>query len=164
MVSSKSACVSAVVIIGLLQMCPAPPAIAAAIAGGVAAGVLGAAGAICDKYCPDVHTRRAFATSLLAKRGLPAGVSQADIDQCTQELNSQYNEQGLAVNIYHTSDTSVRVDNVPPACMDLATVLTGEPAQAGGPIPIPMGSSSLEYENMSVKDLEALSSALGVPY
>lgn len=59
---------------------------------------------------------------------------------------------------------AVRVDNVPPACMDLATVLTGEPAQAGGPIPIPMGSSSLEYENMSVKDLEALSSALGVPY
>ena len=46
--------------------------------------------------------------------------------------------------------------------MNLATVLTGDPAQAGGPVPIPMSSSSLEYQGLTVEDRQNLSAALQV--
>lgn len=45
--------------------------------------------------------------------------------------------------------------------MNLATVLTGNPAQAGGPVPIPMGSDSLQYQNIKAEDRQGLSHALG---
>lgn len=46
--------------------------------------------------------------------------------------------------------------------MNLATVLTGNPAQAGGPVPVPMGSSSLQYTEMTGQDRRNLADALGV--
>lgn len=45
--------------------------------------------------------------------------------------------------------------------MNLATVLTGNPAQAGGPVPVPMGSDSLQYNGLSGEDRQNLANALG---
>lgn len=45
--------------------------------------------------------------------------------------------------------------------MNLATVLTGDPAQAGGPVPIPLGSDSLQYQGITVEDRQNLANALG---
>lgn len=50
----------------------------------------------------------------------------------------------------------VRVDGVPPACMNLATVIAGQPSQEGGPVPIPMGSDSLQYNDLSQDNLREL--------
>lgn len=44
--------------------------------------------------------------------------------------------------------------------MTLATILTGVPAQDGGPVPIPMGSASLEYHGMTADDMIQLQSTL----
>lgn len=45
--------------------------------------------------------------------------------------------------------------------MNLATVLTGNPAQAGGPVPVPMSSNSLQYNGLSGQDRRNLADALG---
>lgn len=55
---------------------------------------------------------------------------------------------------------AVQVDNVPAACMNLATVLLDDPAQSGGPVPIVMGSSSLQYNGMSSDQIQELKDAL----
>jgi hypothetical protein len=44
--------------------------------------------------------------------------------------------------------------------MNLATVLLDKPAQAGGPVPVPMGSASLEYHGLSAQDKKDLQAAL----
>lgn len=44
--------------------------------------------------------------------------------------------------------------------MNLATVLTGNPTQEGGPRPTPMGSDSLDYSGVSDDDLRQLGQAL----
>lgn len=44
--------------------------------------------------------------------------------------------------------------------MNLATVLLSDPAQAGGPVPTPLGSSSLEYTGMNSDQLQELQDAL----
>ena len=60
-----------------------------------------------------------------------------------------------------TTYVAILVKNVPPACMTLATVITDKPAQEGGAFPIPMGTDSLKYTNVSAADREALAKALG---
>lgn len=105
MVSSKSVLVTIAAAAGLLQMCPAPQAVVAAIAGGVAAGVIGGGASICTKYCPDAKVRRAMAFTQLVRRQLPPGVSQESIDQCTQQLNDQYNNGGGSVEITDSGET-----------------------------------------------------------
>lgn len=45
--------------------------------------------------------------------------------------------------------------------MNLATVCTGNPAQAGGLITVSMGSASLQYNSLSGEDHQNLGSALG---
>lgn len=44
--------------------------------------------------------------------------------------------------------------------MNLATVLLDDPAQSGGPVPIVMGSSSLQYNGMSSDQIQELKDAL----
>lgn len=55
---------------------------------------------------------------------------------------------------------AARADDVPPACMNLAAVLLDNPAQAGGPVPTPMGSASLEYTGLTEQDKTDLQNAL----
>lgn len=65
----------------------------------------------------------------------------------------------FAVLIIHVA---ILVASVPPECMVLATVLSGNAAQEGGPIPIPMGVDSLQYTGVSAEDRRKLSEALGM--
>ncbi len=179
MVSTKVAIVSLASAVGLFQMCPAPPAVIAAVAGGVAAGAVGGGATLCAKWCPDPRNKRSVDYSMLTARDLPPGVSQESLDQCTQQINEQ-KDKGISVEITSNSEDSkcipqempfqdisliqliaIDVANVPPACMNLATVLTGNPAQAGGPVPIPMGSDKLQYTGIKGEDRQNLAKALG---
>ncbi|KAJ6094997.1 hypothetical protein N7467_002510 [Penicillium canescens] len=87
---------------------------------------------------------------------LPAGVSQESWQQCQDQLN----EPGVHVEISGSTPDTVHVDGVPPACMNLATVITGRPTQEGGPVPVPMGSASLDYHGVTADDLTKLGQAL----
>lgn len=40
--------------------------------------------------------------------------------------------------------------------MNLATVITGQPSQDGGPVPIPMGSDSLQYNDIDEDHMREL--------
>ncbi|KAL4922575.1 hypothetical protein BDW62DRAFT_196579 [Aspergillus aurantiobrunneus] len=128
-------------ILSLTQFCPAPWPVVGAVAGGLGGG------AIAGGISAGAGNRR---------RSLPAGVSQESVDQCTQEINSQ----AAPVNVYSTGAESARADNVPPACMNLAAVLLDEPAQAGGPVPVPVGSASLEYHGLSGQQKQELQEIL----
>lgn len=114
MVSATSALITIAAAAGLLQMCPAPPAIVAAVAGGVAAGAVGGGATLCARYCPGmknpkrIQTRskkiadlRPYTTGPNGKRDfevfarqLPPGVSQESINQCTGQINDQQNNGG----------------------------------------------------------------------
>lgn len=122
---------AAIALTCLFQPCPAPPVLAAigmtvgeaagvgaglgggAIAGGIGAGTKG-------------HKKR-------QENHLPAAAQAI----CQQQLH------GVTVQVSKVGENNVRFDNVPPACMTLASVFLGQnrPGQAQ---PIPMGSASLQ--------------------
>ena len=122
MVSSKTFGASAIAVIGLVQMCPAPIEVVAAVIGGVVSSVndqrrlIGipktiaylvfpqVSGGIAGGISAGVSKRAAFVGSIL-KRDLPPGVSQESIDMCQSDINAQFNNDGTAVNVYSTSDT-----------------------------------------------------------
>ncbi|KAJ5645176.1 hypothetical protein N7507_011187 [Penicillium longicatenatum] len=129
------------------------------VAGGVSGGV-GAAESS-KRGIQQAHARDFLAPYLNNRdvkkiRSLPAGVSQESLDLCTKQIN----EQSQPVHVYSESATSARADNVPAACMDLATVILDNPTQDGGPVPTPMGSASLEYTGLSSQDKTDLQNAL----
>lgn len=172
MVSVKTIVVSGVAATGLVQMCPAPFLIPIITAVGSA---IGGAGAICSKLCPQRHRRDELLSNVA--RALPPGVAQYNMDICSNQIKAQ-DAAGTKVMLSNVDDTSkcptqlphhlltyvtaILVDNMPPACMVLATVLTGHATQEGGPIPIPMSNKSIRYINMSVNDRMEVSKALGV--
>lgn len=45
----------------------------------------------------------------MGKRDLPAGVSQESVDQCVDQINGQFNDAGIVVNVYRTSDNGMSV-------------------------------------------------------
>jgi hypothetical protein len=55
---------------------------------------------------------------------------------------------------------TVRLDGLPAACMDLATVLTGDPTQDGGPVPTPMGSAAIQYSDLTDDEWHQVYNAL----
>ncbi|UNI21215.1 hypothetical protein JDV02_007225 [Purpureocillium takamizusanense] len=164
MVSTTLPVISLAAAVGLLQMCPAPfitEAIWSGIAAGVVGGTLGAGATMCAKYCPSPKLRRHAASfNTLMARDYPPGVSQESIDQCTQQLNEQ-KDRGIQVFFTNVDDATVDIDHLPPACMNLVTVLSGNPAQAGGPVPIPMGSDKVQFRNLTPEDRQNLGHALG---
>lgn len=176
MVSVKTIVVSGIAATGMVQMCPAPFMIPIITAVGTA---IGGAGAICSKLCPQRHRRDELLSNVA--RALPPGVAQYNMDICSNQIKAQ-DAAGTKVMLSNVDDTSmypppffcihtqrllthgpaILVDNMPPACMVLATVLTGHATQEGGPIPIPMSNKSLRYINMSIQDRMEVAKALGV--
>ena len=53
------------------------------------------------------------------------------------------------------------MDNIPPTCMVLATVLLGNPAL--GPHPIPMGAASLQWNDVNPDTINLIRKAFGLP-
>ncbi|KAJ6001304.1 hypothetical protein N7522_006531 [Penicillium canescens] len=161
---SKAVFMGSAGLLAFTQVCPAAitEVLIGVLGGVVAGGVSGGVGAAesSKRDIEQVHARDFLAPYLNNNvkkiRSLPPGVSQESLDQCTQQIN----DQGTPVNVYSISDTAARADNVPAACMDLATVILSDPAQAGGPVPTPMGSSSLQYNGLSSKDKTDLQNAL----
>lgn len=101
---SKAIFMGSAGILAFTQVCPAAVAdvligiLGGVVAGGVSGGI-GAAESSKRDYSP-VHARD-LRPLFLNARGLPAGVSQESMDQCTQQINAQSNP----VNVYSTSDT-----------------------------------------------------------
>lgn len=142
----------------LLQLCPAPPlaaigigaAEAASVVGGVGGGaVAGGIGYAASKQKAKKPPRSAEGQDALAGLNLPEEAA----DDCREELRS------ATVNVSPADNNGVRFDGVPPACMTLANVFLGQNT-LGQPVPIPMGSASLQYENLSPDELQTLQNAL----
>jgi hypothetical protein len=60
-----------------------------------------------------------------------------------------------------TRNADFRIDNIPATCMVLATVMGGDPAL--GPHPIPMGSSSLQWNNVNKEFINSVRKVYGLP-
>ncbi|KNG88680.1 hypothetical protein ANOM_003089 [Aspergillus nomiae NRRL 13137] len=82
---------------------------------------------------------------ILASFPQPAG------DLCNDQL------KGVTVEFIPTGPGGFRIDNVPPACMTLATLFLEGP---GSPSPIPLGSASLGFSNISDDGLQRLQAIL----
>ncbi|BCR96745.1 uncharacterized protein AKAW2_30064S [Aspergillus luchuensis] len=105
---------------------------------------------------------RGFAGNLLYI-GLNGNVKRADINGETLSKRQSwpgvpdYNIQmchdaniGRTVTVTQTSTSSMRIENVAPECMNLATLFTEQGT------PIPCGSACLEYVNLSAEDNQKL--------
>jgi uncharacterized protein YgfB (UPF0149 family) len=81
-------------------MCPAPfaaigPVVGAAVTGAVSGAVNAAVG------------RREIAVAFMGKRDLPPGVSQQSVDQCVDQIDGQFNDAGIVVNVYRANDNGM---------------------------------------------------------
>ncbi|KAL4744287.1 hypothetical protein BDW72DRAFT_199744 [Aspergillus terricola var. indicus] len=145
-----------------IQYCPAPFLALAgplAISGATAAAADGAlasmAGGAIAGGIGQIEKRTLKGWRSWKRFDLPAGVSQESFQQCQDQLGTTG-----TVQLSGLEPDGVRVDNVPPACMNLATVITGNPTQEGGAMPIVMGSASLEYHGLTQDELAQLGEAL----
>lgn len=149
----------ALTLVVLFQPCPAPPlaaigigaaeaaSLGGGIAGGAVAGGIGVGASKSNKNNGPHHkTKRQDA---LAGLNLP---EQAAND-CRGQLSTAH------VNVSPAGDNGVRFDGVPPACMTLAAVFLGQNGNSRSP-PIPMGSASLQYSNLTPEELQTLQNAL----
>ncbi|KAI1073702.1 hypothetical protein F5B20DRAFT_586975 [Whalleya microplaca] len=83
----------------------------------------------------------------------PCNVPKYNFDQC--------HDQAVSAGITSSIPTAgeARFDNVPPACMDLAGVLTGS-CGGDGPRVDPCGSACLHYTGLADTDFAKISNAL----
>lgn len=146
-----------------LQGTPAPvaplvaPLIAAATSPmgvGIISGVVSsAAGAGISKAIGRRHAAFAHAQKMarevaadMEKRDgpppAPAGVNQFNWDECFYAAKESHMTVTGPVG-----DNNIRVEGIPPACMNLAAFISGGQGDMGRPIPC--GSACIEYTNMT---------------
>ncbi|KAI4139939.1 MAG: hypothetical protein LQ341_004022 [Variospora aurantia] len=160
---SKSSLASiALTLVVLFQPCPAPPlaaigfgvaeaaSIAGGIGGGALAGGIGVAAANSNKEDSDGGKMMA-----LKRQDALSGLHLPE--QAANDCRGQL--QTANVNVSPVGVNGVRFDGVPSACMTLATVFLGDNPQADS-APIPMGSASLQYNNLTPDELQTLQNAL----
>ncbi|KAK5557070.1 hypothetical protein LTR46_004881 [Exophiala xenobiotica] len=91
---------------------------------------------------------------------VPAGVPEYNFRMCQYDIIKMgTNNQSLVFE--QPQPQSIRVDNVPSTCMVLSTVLLGNPDL--GPHPVPMGSASLQWNNVDPKAINEIRQAFGQP-
>ncbi|KAJ8115698.1 hypothetical protein ONZ43_g4610 [Nemania bipapillata] len=83
----------------------------------------------------------------------PCNVPQYNFDLCHDQL------AGVHIDSSIPAPGEARFDGVPPACMVLATTLTGA-CGASGPGVFPCGSACLYYTQLTDEELATLSSAI----
>ncbi|KAK1751485.1 hypothetical protein QBC47DRAFT_308050 [Echria macrotheca] len=83
----------------------------------------------------------------------PCNVPKYNFDICRDQLHSQ----GQVWSSIPSAGVG-RFENVPPACMNLAVVLSGT-CDGSGPRPTPCGSACIEYSGLSDDDFRRISSA-----
>ncbi|KAJ8133202.1 hypothetical protein O1611_g415 [Lasiodiplodia mahajangana] len=84
----------------------------------------------------------------------PCDVLQSSFDLCHDQL------AGTHVDSSIPGPGKARFDGVPPACMDLAAVLTGNCGAPDGPGVIVCGSACLHYSGLTDEELAILSSTI----
>ncbi|KAI4603746.1 hypothetical protein LQW54_004827 [Pestalotiopsis sp. IQ-011] len=145
---TTTATVAAVAFVQLTQagfLALIPEAVVAGI--GAASGVVSAAGTVTGLVLNNTKARsvprgRAFRR---------AEMNQAAWDSCHDQLGS------ASLHFSNPQNSDVLVEGIPSSCMTLATVITGK-YDAGNPIP--EGSDSILFQNMSSDDMKALQDAL----
>ncbi|GAT26316.1 hypothetical protein ASPFODRAFT_187257 [Aspergillus luchuensis CBS 106.47] len=126
--------------LSLIPSCPAPP-VAALIITGLAAPL---AGNLLYIGLNGNVKRADINGETLSKRQSWPGVPDYNIQMC-HDANI-----GRTVTVTQTSTSSMRIENVAPECMNLATLFTEQGT------PIPCGSACLEYVNLSAEDNQKL--------
>ncbi|KAH8699230.1 hypothetical protein BGW36DRAFT_358733 [Talaromyces proteolyticus] len=131
----------------MVQFCPAPPAILEGV-------LLGAAGAFPAGVLITLKTlqRRNHIEIEMRDEDAFASFPQPAGSLCKSELNQS--------QVVFTSPSSgtLRIDGVPPACMTLSDTLIGQNSEDHAPTP--MGSASLQYQNLSQEMEDRLHSVL----
>ncbi|KAJ2906293.1 hypothetical protein MKZ38_002372 [Zalerion maritima] len=87
-----------------------------------------------------------------APQTAPEGVPQFEFERCYEAV------QGVTVTASSPAAGAIQFDNVPAYCMNLATVLVGDPVN--GPYPTPCGSACLVYNDLSDAQFNQLVGAL----
>ncbi|KAE8164012.1 hypothetical protein BDV40DRAFT_298949 [Aspergillus tamarii] len=77
--------------------------------------------------------------------------TQPEGDLCNGQLKD------VTIEFVPTGPGAFRIDNVPPACMTLATIFLNGP---DSPDPIPLGSASLGFSGISDDELQRLQAIL----
>ncbi|GAP84638.1 hypothetical protein SAMD00023353_1101730 [Rosellinia necatrix] len=135
--------------IALVQFCPAPflAAIPAAAAAGISAvsAAVGAAGTVAGAVVAGVKDRREVHPHRRQEQ------NQLAWSICRDQLTT------ASLTFSSPMAGNVLVEGMPPACMTLATVITGQ-FNVGNPIP--MGSSSILFQNLSSEDMQEIQNAL----
>ncbi|KAI0430340.1 hypothetical protein F5Y09DRAFT_307870 [Xylaria sp. FL1042] len=109
----------------------------------------------CVKGKPDILNTSDIPKMKVERQDVgTCNVPQYNFDQCHQELTV------TTVMTSLPEAGEAQFDNVPPACMVLATVLTGTCPGGNGPTIYPCGSACLHYSGLTDDELGALSSAL----
>jgi hypothetical protein len=167
------AAVSATAMLSMVQYAPAPFLLlteaAVETAGAVAAAVGSLGGAVLGGAASASVAHGISSSTRRSPIDLPAGVSQHSWDLCKGELDGAHVKFSGTTNCKSQimpapDDTlltvTVRLDGLPAACMDLATVLTGDPTQDGGPVPTPMGSAAIQYSDLTDDEWHQVYNAL----
>ncbi|GIC91977.1 uncharacterized protein Aud_008432 [Aspergillus udagawae] len=135
----------AVAAISLIPSCPAPP-VAGLVITGLAAPLAGNLIYIGLKSGGVGGRKRGAEATIegLEKRQSWPGVPDYNIQMCKNA------NVGRTVTVRETSVNSLRVENVAPECMNLATLFTEQGT------PVPCGSACLDYVNLSAGDKQKL--------
>ncbi|KAI0010572.1 hypothetical protein F4779DRAFT_616539 [Xylariaceae sp. FL0662B] len=153
MPSLKKMTVSTVAVVALVQLCPAP--FLAAIPAAVSAGI-GAAGA-----CVGAAGAVAGAVEGGINHGHRLGRSQSRVKRQAanqQAWNDCHHQLGSAKVVFSAPSTgNILVKGIPPACMTLVTVITGQYDEGD---PIPKGTDSVLFQNLSNNDIQEIQDAL----
>ncbi|CAI7650464.1 unnamed protein product [Penicillium bialowiezense] len=145
MKTAPAALASLAALLTCVQQSPAPVnVLIPAVLGGVGAGFAG-------KAFNEINMRDV--RPMYRRDDDPfAGLPQPAADQCKSQL------QDVTVTFSPLDNNGVRLDDVPSSCMTLANVFLDD--KSGEIHPVPMGSASLEYHNLSTDQLKQLQDAL----
>ncbi|KAG4414469.1 hypothetical protein IFR04_012381 [Cadophora malorum] len=122
----------------------------------------------CDLFCDgiaslfvEIFTKRdlngnlvpmAERSYVMGKRQSTPGVPQFEFERCHNDL------AGVTVTATSPGAGQVQFDNVPASCMNLATVLVGDPVE--GPYVQPCGSACLIYPDLTEQQFNDLVAGL----
>ncbi|KAI9147431.1 hypothetical protein HJFPF1_12451 [Paramyrothecium foliicola] len=145
--------VSAVATLALVQVSSAHflAAIPAATAAGIGAvsGVVGAVAGVAGTVTSAVqNAQNRRSTSRVYRR---QEQNQLAWQLCRDELST------ATVTFSGPAPGNVLAEGIPPSCMTLATVITGQHNQGN---PIPMGSASILFQNLSNEEIMEIQAAL----
>jgi len=155
MPSFSTIAISTVALLAGVQYCPAPPLVAVIgidtiTAIGTAATVAGTVSSTVEGAVSDAKGKRGLDGFQSRVRRGDYGLGTAPQD-CKNQLTSAH------VTFSRPSGNNVLVQGIPPACMTLSTVITGKFDEGN---PVPMGSDSIQFSNLSDDDITTIQNAL----